>query len=218
MKSSFSHSCFALFCFSLGLLHSGVETHSLPNLNSEVTVASQSVKDWTVEIGSGAAYSNVRHSSGNDYKLQMNDICFSYQLDEVSLLGWRRGFTEWVSQANVNVVLEGPETHMFGITFGPRYNFVQEGWKVIPFVGSQIGAVFVDSRNDSLKNPRGFGQDFTMTFQVESGVKVPLTSTLFLRLSAIYSHFSNGGLSEPNHRANNDIDALGARLAFGSSF
>ncbi len=204
--------------WGLTSLYSGVEAQHLPNINSEVTVATQSVKDWTVEVGTGASYSNIRHSSGNDYKLLMNDICFSYQVDEISLTGWLRGYTEWVSQANANLVLQGPESRLFGINFGPRYNFVQEGWKVIPFIGAQVGAVFADSRNNALKNPRGLGQDFTLMFQVESGIKIPLTESLFLRVSALYAHFSNGGLSEPNHRANNDIDALGARLAFGSSF
>ena len=218
MKFIFPSVCLFFLLVGVNSLYSGIETHVLPHINSEVTVGSQSTKDWTVEVGTGASYSNIRHSTGNDYKLLMNDLSFAYQLDEISLTGWRRGFTEWVSQANGNVILQGPESRMFGISFGPRYNFVQEGWKVIPFIGSQIGAVFVDSRNNALKNPRGLGQDFTMMFQIESGVKIPLTESLFLRVSALYSHYSNAGLSIPNHRANNDIDALGARLAFGSSF
>ena len=218
MKFIFPSVCLLFLFLGIASLDAGVETHALPHLNSEVTVGSQSTKDWTVEVGTGGSYSNIRHSNGNDYKLLMNDLSFAYQLDEVSLTGWRRGFTEWVAQANGNVILQGPESRMFGISFGPRYNFVQEGWKVVPFVGAQIGAVFADSRNNALKNHRGLGQDFTMMFQVESGVKIPLSDTLFLRVSAVYSHYSNGGLSIPNHRANNDIDALGARLAFGSSF
>jgi hypothetical protein len=203
---------------SLLPLHAGTDSVRIPRLNDDVKATAVTGADWTVEVGTGASFSNVRDQDRDRYTLLMSDLCFSYALDEVSLKDWRRGYTEWVVQANANAVLHGPENHLFGINFGPRYNFVQENWPVIPFLGVEIGAVFADSQGFRMKNSRGLGQDFTFMFQPETGIKIPLGSTFYTRLTCHYTHYSNGGLSEDNHRANNDIDAIGFRVAFGSAF
>jgi len=61
---------------------------------------------------------------------------------------------------------------------GPRYNFVQPNWKIVPFISGGVGFCFADS------NPRqgGLGEDFNFSFEVSTGFKYLITDDWFARL------------------------------------
>lgn len=137
-----------------------------------------------------------------------------WQLDEVSNTGWLRGNTEWITSGFFAPVLQGPESRFAGVLVGPRYNFVQEGWKWVPFIESRVGVLFADSR-DGFQN--GLGQDFNFTFTVSPGVKYHFDEHWAVSIAAIYQHISNGGLSEPGN-ANNGIDGIGPVVSANYTF
>jgi opacity protein-like surface antigen len=177
-----------------------------------------SEKDWTLELGAGVAWSNVRSGQPNQaYTLVPLSLTASLKLDDVSLDhflgGWLRGYSEFFFRGDYDQIVHGPETHYEGIMVGPRYNFVQPGWKIIPFVEGGVGMGFADS------NPQkhGLGEDFNFTFDVAAGAKYDINCDWFVRLAMQYQHISNGGLSEPIN-PNHPIDALGPKLSFGYSF
>ncbi len=177
-----------------------------------------SEKDWTIELGSGAAWSNVRRGLPNQaYTLVPVSLTASLKLDDVSLDhfmgGWLRGYTEFYFRSDYDQIVHGPETHYEGFMAGPRYNFVQPGWKIIPFVEGGIGLGFANS------NPArgGLGQDFNFSFDVAAGARYNIDCDWFVRLAVQYQHVSNAGLSEPQS-PNHPIDALGPKLSFGYSF
>lgn len=175
-------------------------------------------KDWTVELGAGVAWSNVRSGQPNQaYTVIPASLTASLKLDDVSLDhfmgGWLRGYSEFYFEGDYEQIVHGPENHYEGIMVGPRYNFVQPGWKVIPFVQGGVGIGFADS------NPAqgGLGQDFNFTFDVAAGARYDISKDFFVRLEALYQHVSNAGLSEPAS-PNHPIDELGPKLSFGYSF
>lgn len=175
-------------------------------------------KDWTIELGSGAKWSNVRSGQPNQaYTLVPINLTASLKLDEVGLDnymgGWLRGYSEFYFSGCYDFIVHGPENYYSGIMVGPRYNFVQPGWKIIPFVEGGIGIGFADS------NPTwgGLGQDFNFTFAVAAGAKYNLNKDWFVRLAAEYQHVSSAGLSEPQFD-NHPIDGLGPKLSLGYSF
>jgi len=177
-----------------------------------------SEKDWTLELGAGAAWSNVRSGEPNrSYTLVPLSLTASLKLDDVSLDhelgGWLRGYTEFYFRGDYDQIVHGPETHYEGFMAGPRYNFVQPGWKIIPFVEGGVGFGFADS------NPEqgGLGQDFNFTFEAAAGARYDISKDFFVRLAVQYQHVSNAGLSEPQ-TPNHPIDALGPKLSFGYSF
>jgi len=177
-----------------------------------------SEKDWTIELGSGAGWSNVRSGQPNQaYTIIPINLNASLRLDDVSLDhflgGWLRGYSEFYFRGDYNAIVRGPEHHFEDLMVGPRYNFVQPGWKIIPFVAGGVGIGFADS------NPAGggLGQDFNFTFDAAAGARYDITDDFFMRLAVVYQHVSNAGLSEPTN-ANHPIDALGPRLSFGYSF
>ena len=175
-------------------------------------------KDWTAEFGTGVSFSNVREGQPDQpYTLVPVTFCASLKVDDVSLdkflNGWFRGNTEFFFRGDYDFIPHGPEHWYSGIFVGPRYNFVQPGWKFIPFIEGGVGIGFADS------NPlqQGLGQDFNFSFEAAAGVKYMLTDDMFLRLGVQYQHISNASLSEPKH-FNNQIDALGPKISIGFAF
>jgi opacity protein-like surface antigen len=175
-------------------------------------------KDWTLELGSGAFWSNVRSGQPNQaYTIIPITLTASLKLDDVSLDnelgGILRGYSEFYFRGDYDQIVHGPENHYEGLVVGPRYNFVQPGWKLIPYVEGGVGFEFADS------NPQlgGLGQDFNFTFTVGAGAKYCITDSFYVRLGVEYQHLSNAGLSEPEE-PNHPIDGLGPKLSFGYAF
>lgn len=178
---------------------------------------SDSDKDWTIELASGVVFSNVRTGLPNQpYTIVPIDLVASLKLDDVSLDnflgGWLRGYSEFFFRGDYDQIVWGPENHYEGIYAGPRYNFVQPGWKIIPFVEGGVGIGFADA------NPAqgGLGQDFNFSFEVAAGMKYNFCGDFFARLEIQYQHISNAGLSAPI--PNNQIDALGPKVSIGYAF
>ncbi len=175
-------------------------------------------KDWTVELGSGVSWSNVRSGEPNrPYTIVPIQLTASLKLDDVSLDnmagGIFRGYSEFFFRGQYDQIVHGPETHYEGLLVGPRYNFVQPGWKIIPFVEGGVGFGFADS------NPQagGLGQDFNFSFEVAAGAKYQINCDWFARLAVQYQHMSNAGLSDPPN-PNHPIDSLGPILSVGYAF
>jgi opacity protein-like surface antigen len=175
-------------------------------------------KDWTLELGSGATFSNVRSGQPNQaYTIVPIDLTASLRLDDVGLDnmagGIFRGYSEFFFRGEYEQIVRGPENHYEGLMVGPRYNFVQPGWKIIPFIEGGVGAGFADS------NPQagGLGQDFNFSFEVSVGAKYQINCNWYLRLAAEYQHVSNAGLSDPPN-PNHPIDAVGPVLSVGYAF
>ena len=175
--------------------------------------------DWTLEAGSGVLFSNVRSSSLDGYTLVPATLTASLKLDDPSDdEGWWRGYTEFAFRPYDVAITHGPESRIVGMDFGPRYNFVRPGWKVVPFIGAMVGFGFANTQAYSNPAvPYGLGQDFNFQFTVNTGVRYDINDSWFVRLTLEYVHFSNAGLSEPA-RQNRAIDAAGPQLSFGYRF
>lgn len=174
--------------------------------------------NWTVELASGVTWSNVRSGQPNQaYTIVPITLTASLKLDDVSLDnflgGWLRGYSEFYFRGDYEQIVHGPENHVEDFIVGPRYNFVQPGWKIIPYVEGGVGIAFGDS------NPQwgGLGQDFNFTFTTGAGAKYLISDDWFVRAGVEYQHVSNAGLSEPQF-ANHPIDALGPKISVGYSF
>jgi opacity protein-like surface antigen len=200
---------------ALGMAHawSGTEMSAPP-----VPATFATEKQWTLELGSGAAWSNVRSGQPNQaYTIVPVSLTASLALDDVSLDhflgGWLRGYSEFYFRGDYAVIAHGPETHYEGLMVGPRYNFVQPGWKLIPYIEGGVGFDFADA------NPAagGLGQDFNFSFCAGAGARYQITDDFFVRLGVEYQHLSNAGLSEPTN-PNHPIDQLGPKLSFGWAF
>lgn len=175
--------------------------------------------DWSLETGSGVLFSNMRSKSLDGYTLVPASITASIKLDDPSDdEGWWRGYSEFAFRPYGMAATHGPESRIVGLDFGPRYNFVQPGWRLVPFVGAMVGFGFANTQDyPNPTVPYGLGQDFCFEFTVNLGVRYDINDTWYVRLMAEYVHFSNAGLSEPA-RQNRAIDAIGPQLSVGCRF
>jgi opacity protein-like surface antigen len=181
--------------------------------------------DWSLEVGTGVQWSNIRTGGQDGYTMIPGTITAALKLDEVSLDdfqgGFFRGYSEFLFQGFGYALTNSPvgESRILGVNVGPRYNFVQPGWKLVPYVQGLVGLGFADS-NPGVGgggNAHGLGQDFNFSFGVGAGVRYDFNDNWYLRAGAEYTHFSNAGLSDPGHE-NRPIDALGPMVALGFRF
>jgi hypothetical protein len=149
------------------------------------------------------------------YHIAPQILTVHWQLDDIGNEGWRRGNTEFIFSGYFTPVIKGIEDRYIGALWGPRYNFVQEGWDIVPYLGARVGIGFNDSRSN--QQQKGQGQDFVFTFMVEVGAKYIINDQLNVGLGVMYQHFSNAGLSEPQ-RINYGLDTLGPVLSLNYGF
>ncbi|MCE0522722.1 MAG: acyloxyacyl hydrolase [Methylacidiphilales bacterium] len=208
----------SLTCLALVMAFSFSRAFAGTDMNEITPPACNSEKDWTIEIASGVAWSNVRDAPPvKPYELVPINLTASLKLDEVGLDnflgGWLRGYSEFYFSGEYQQIVYGPENHFEGLMVGPRYNFVQPGWKIIPYIEGGVGFGFADA--DPMHG--GLGQDFNFTFDTAAGIRYNFNGDFFMRLAVVYQHISNAGMSEPVN-PNNPIDELGPKISFGYSF
>jgi len=207
-----------LIALAVGLPHAFAATEmSSPKDMKGMTPPECGDKDWTLELGSGASWSNVRSGQPNQaYTTIPINLTATLKLDDVGLDnmwgGVLRGYSEFFFRGQYEQIVHGPEDHYEGLMVGPRYNFVQPGWKLIPYVEGGVGFGFANSKPQF----GGLGQDFNFSFGVGAGVKYQINCDWFARLGVDYQHVSNAGLSDPT--PNHPIDELGPQLSIGYAF
>lgn len=177
---------------------------------------------WSVELGSGALVSNVRESHLDGYTLVPVELTLSRSFDTVYvenfLGGIFKGSPEILARGHHTFIVHGVESRLDGMNFGVRYNFTRPGGRLVPFAESTVGFAFTDSRGLTVDGQdRGLGQDFNFNFTLSAGLRLDVNKHWFVRLAAVYSHYSNAGLSEPE-RDNRQIDAVGPMLSAGYRF
>lgn len=175
-------------------------------------------KEWLVEAGSGLLIADIR-TDNTGYTLIPGSLTLGWAMDEVTLdemcSGIFRGNTEFLFRAFGNYVVNGIESRFIGMQYGPRYNFVQPGWKCVPFIEGDVGFAFTDSQGETWGTRQvGQGQDFCFNFGIKAGARYDITEDWFVRVAGVFTHYSNAGLSEPG-RKNRSMDAAGPELSVG---
>ncbi|NBS07118.1 MAG: hypothetical protein EBS69_06935 [Verrucomicrobia bacterium] len=96
-------------------------------------------------------------NNSNNYRYLPQLITVGWQLDEIGNEGWNRGNTEFLFSGMYAPVIHGPNPWFTGGLFGPRYNFIQEGWPVVPYLESRVGFMFTNATG-APNSQAAFGQ------------------------------------------------------------
>lgn len=134
-------------------------------------------------------------------------------------LGWMlNSASEWSGplRGSFEVLFEvagGPTFDGFGDWLvGPtgwiRYNFVQPGWRVIPYVQGGVGIVFSDAYQDKRQEAIGTNPEFSV--QAAVGMHLMLDPQWSLDVEGGYEHISNADLA----RRNDGVNAFGGSAGF----
>jgi opacity protein-like surface antigen len=116
------------------------------------------------------------------------------------LWGLLRGNNEFLTEFFAGPVTKGQTGFLAGGSLLWRYNFVQPGARLIPYI--QLGAgglgndIFVDRRQ------REIGEAFEFVLQGDAGLKYLINDHWAVSLEADYRHISNADLASRNQGLN----------------
>lgn len=124
---------------------------------------------------------------------------------------WLRGYHQFYASAVLEPIFRGIENHYFGFNLGMRYNFVQPGSRLVPYISGGVGAGWIDS------HPEVFGaqgQDFTFNILSAVGISYNVNDHWKIDVGALYQHLSNGGQTDPNPSLNLFGPQVGVTCSF----
>ena len=143
----------------------------------------------------------------------LNSARVGYMVTNPFFSGIPRGNIELLGEVFGGPIIYGPGDVAAGFTVAARYNFVQPGWRVVPYLQAGVGAAYTDIAEGSAAGD-AVSQSVNFNLQAIGGVQFLLNSRWSLNAEASYRHISNAGLSDPNY----GIDQLGGALGFGFAF
>jgi len=135
----------------------------------------------------------------NSYEAAAGFITARVRWGAIQHDSWMRGYNQVYFLVLGQPILRGPESFYYGISAGLRYNFVQPGWRLQPYVSGGVGLGWLDSRSDVFGAQ---GQDFTFNILSAVGVSYKVNENLKITAGALYQHLSNGGQTDPNPSLN----------------
>ncbi len=162
---------------------------------------------FAVESGYLFGFINSRHS----YEIGAEFLTARIRWGVMDRDDWLRGYNQFYVSAMAEPIFRGIENHYFGINFGGRYNFVQPGRRLRPYVSGGLGLGWIDSNTNV---PGGQGQDFTFNILTAAGISYQLNDQWTINAGVLYQHLSNGGQTDPNP----SLNLLGPQIGVTYSF
>jgi opacity protein-like surface antigen len=200
---------FLCFFASVAFAHAGSEAVS-SHLRSNGELDAP-----TFELAGGATYMFGVFGNPHNYEITGAMLEARLRWGAIHSDGFMRGYNQVYFQALGESFVRGLENHYFGINAGFRYNFIQPGWRLQPFVSGGVGLGAVDATKDY--TPGALGQNFTFNIQSTIGAAYKLDDHWKLSAAIIYQHLSNAGLSEPE-RPNSSLNTIGPQIGATYSF
>ncbi len=171
-------------------------------------VAEHPADAWEWVIESGYLW-NVGSNTPIDYEI----VPTQFTLRSPAMMTWFEGGdgSRLVVRNRFSLlmesIVEGPEDYYLGLAFAPSLEwwFPSEKTSLFFSIGGGFGLT------DSTDVPGGQGQDFTLNWFAQLGLRQEITPGMSLLGGAYFLHHSNGGMTSPNP----GIDALGFTIGLG---
>ena len=165
-------------------------------------------ESWEVTFESGYL-ENIGSNTPLDYEIVPTQLTFR----SPTVLNWFAGDdgSRLIVRSRFSLLAEsivkGPEDFYFGINGAPsiEYWFPNEKTSIFYSIGGGVGWT------NSTSVPGGQGQDFTLNWFSQLGLRQEIAPNLSILGAAYFIHHSNGGQTDPNP----GIDALGFTVGLG---
>lgn len=166
---------------------------------------------WELTLESGYLW-NIGNNTAIDYEIAPTQ----FTLRSPVVLNWYEdeNGARLVVRSRASLLLEsiaeGPEDYYIGINGAPsiEYWFPNEKTSLFFSIGGGVGWT------NSTREPEGQGQDFTLNWFSQFGIRQEIAPNLSVLGGAYFIHHSNGGQTSPNP----GIDALGFTIGLGWQF
>jgi hypothetical protein len=167
----------------------------------------------TFQVVSGALFSPI--GVGPDHPT------FNYAQTNLRL-GWMlntpgqdhplRGNFEAIIELSTSGIFNGFGDIIIGPTALVRYNFVQPGWKVVPYIQGGAGIVYTDAYEDRTQD--AIGQAIEFTPQASVGAKFLVAEDWSVDVEGMFHHISNASIASRNDGVNALGGFIGATYYF----
>lgn len=176
-----------------------------------VFAADHPAEAWELTLESGYLW-NVGNNTAIDYEIAPTQ----FTLRSPVVLNWYEdeNGARLIVRSRASLLLEsiaeGPEDYYIGINGAPsiEYWFPNEKTSLFFSIGGGVGWT------NSTREPEGQGQDFTLNWFSQFGIRQEIAPNLSVLGGAYFIHHSNGGQTSPNP----GIDALGFTIGLGWQF
>ena len=135
----------------------------------------------------------------NSYEIASLFVTGRWRWGSIERDGWLRGYNQVYFLAMAQPIIRGPENFYYGVSAGMRYNFVQPGWRVVPYISGGVGLGWLDSDAQVFGAQ---GQDFTFNILTAAGISYRVSDQLSVTAGALSLHPSNAGQTPPNPSLN----------------
>jgi hypothetical protein len=142
-----------------------------------------------------------------DMAFAIGEVRAGWMLGDPRGDGFFRGNWEFLLTAFGGGIFDGPGDVLFGAEMPLRYNFVQPGSRLVPFVQFGGGGVYSDAADDdSIQHL--IGTDVSFILEGGIGLRWMLNQRCAISCGIDYRHISNDGLA----RHNAGVNALGGMI------
>ncbi len=131
-----------------------------------------------------------------------------YMLTDVKGSGVFRGNIELAGDLFGDIIFKGPGDYITGITIWGRYNFVQPGWRFVPYFQAGLGLTIADIDRSIV------GQAFNFNLNLGAGTRYMLSPRWALDLEYRFQHISNANTGPHNLGINAQGPILGLSYFF----
>ncbi len=138
----------------------------------------------------------------------ITEVQLGYMLTDAKGAGWWRGNFEVLAEGFGSGIFEGPGSFIAGATFWGRYNFVQPGWRLVPFLQAGAGLTSTDIPHSIV------GQPFQFNLELGAGTRYFFNPNWALNLEFRYQHISNANTGVHNLGINAAGPILGVSYFF----
>lgn len=200
-----------VFLVTPQVLHADVMSYRIQGLSHVADAKPQFVEDRiTLGMASGALFSPIGVGPDHDtHNYQMTNVRLGWMLNTPNPDGgFFAGNWEAIIELSGNYVFDGFGSYMVGPTALVRYNFVQPGWKVVPYVQGGAGILLNDGYRD--RNQQAIGQFVQFSPQASAGARILINDDWSVDVEGIFHHVSNANMASRNLGTN----ALGGMIGF----
>lgn len=178
---------------------------------SSLPVVAHEADQWELTLESGYAW-QVGTWTEIDYEIVPTQLTLRSPIfwtlwdgeDGAKLLVRHRG------SALFETITEGPESFYVGLAAAPSVEYWFSSEKTSAFFS--IGGGF--GWTDSAGGQQALGQDFTLHWFVQLGLRQRISENVSLLCGPFYQHLSNAGATDPNPA----VDVLGFTIGIGWTF
>ncbi len=163
------------------------------------------------EVAAETSYLLGSFANPNSYEVGALFVTARWRWGKIERPGFWRGYNQVYFLGMAEPIFRGPENFYYGVSAGFRYNFVQPGARLVPYVSGGVGLGWIDSHANVFGAQ---GQDFTFNILTALGVSYRLNDRTSLTVGALYQHLSNGGQTDPNPSLNLFGPQVGLTWAF----